>query len=134
MSVAQSFTQTTTGAIISIKVNANCKTRNIVYLMICKQCQKQYVGETKLPLNQRINLHRSDVNTHKLERSSIAEHIHTTGHTFPDISLCCIDHNPNWSDRTCKLCEIYWIRRLNTTQPHGINKSDEFRKSRKNNA
>jgi len=102
--------------------------------MTCKQCQKQYVGETKLQLNQRINLHRSDVNTHKLERSPIAEHIHTTGHTFSDISLCCIDHNPNWSDRTRKLREIYWIRRLNTTQPHGINKSDEFRISRQNQA
>ena len=31
--------------------------------MICKKCQKQYVGETKLQLNQRINLHRSNVNT-----------------------------------------------------------------------
>ena len=53
--------------------------------MTCKQCQKQYVGETKLQLNQRINLHRSDVNTHKLERSPIAEHIHTTEHIFLDI-------------------------------------------------
>ena len=43
---------------------------------------KQYAGETKLQLNQRINLHRSDINTHKLERSPIAEHIHMTGHTF----------------------------------------------------
>ena len=81
MSVTQSFTQTTTGAITNIKVNANGKTRNIFYLMTCKQCQKQYVGETKLQLNQRINLHRSDVNTHKLKRSPIADNIHTTGHT-----------------------------------------------------
>ena len=57
MSVTQSFTQTTTGAIINIRVKVNCKTRNVVYLMTCKQCQKQYVGETKLQLNQRINLH-----------------------------------------------------------------------------
>ena len=55
---------------------------------------KTDVDETKPQLNQRINLHRSDVNTHTLERSPIAEHIHTTGHTFSDISLCCIDHNP----------------------------------------
>ena len=65
MSVTQSFTQTTTGATINIKVNDICKTRNIVYRMTCKYCQNQYVGETKLQLNQRINLHRSDVNTHK---------------------------------------------------------------------
>ena len=118
MSVTHSFTQTSTGAIINIKVNANCKTRHLVYLMTCKQCQKLYVGETRLQLNQRINLHRSDVNTRKLERSPIAEHIHTTGHTFSDILLWCIDHNPNWSDQTRKLHEVSWIRRLNTTRPN----------------
>jgi len=68
---------------------------------------KQYVGETKLQLNKKINLHRSDVNTHKFERTPIAEHIHTTGQQFPDISLCCIDHNPNWSNQTRKLPEVY---------------------------
>ena len=94
----------------------------------------QYVAETKLQLNQRINLPRSDVNTRKLERSPIAEHIHTTGHILSDISLCCIDHNPNWSEQTRKLREVYWIRKLNTTQLQGINKSDEFRISRQNNA
>ena len=93
---------------------------------------KQYVGEIKLQLSQRINLPRSNVKTCKLERSPIAEH--TTGHTFSDMSLCCIDHNPNWLDQACKLREVYWIRRLNTTQPHGINKSDEFRISRQINA
>ena len=95
---------------------------------------KTVCSETKLQLNQRINLYISNVNTHKLERSPIAEHIHTNGHTFSDISLCCIDHNPNWSDRTRKFREIYWIGRVNTTQPHGINKSDEFRTSRQNSA
>ena len=43
---------------------------------------KQYVGEIKLQLNQRINLHRSDVNTHKLKRPPIAQHIYTTGTLF----------------------------------------------------
>ena len=29
-----------------------------------------------------------------------------------------------WSDDTRKARESYWIRRLNTMQPHGINKGD----------
>ena len=65
MCVTQSFTQTSTGATTNVEVNAYCKMRNIVYLMTCKQCKK--IGETKLQLNERINLHRSDVNTRKLE-------------------------------------------------------------------
>ena len=133
MSVTQSFIQTTTGAIINIKVNANCKTRNLVYLMTCKQCQKQYVGETKLQLNQRINLHRSDINTCKLERSPIVKHIHTTGHTLSDTSLCCIDHNPIGPTEPVNYAKFNGFVD-STPLPHGINRSDEFRISRKNNA
>ena len=40
------------------------------------------------------------------------------------VSLCCIDHDAQWSDDTRKARESYWIRRLNTMQPHGINKGD----------
>ena len=33
-------------------------------------------------------------------------------------------HDAQWSDDTRKARESYWIRRLNTMQPHGINKGD----------
>ena len=39
-------------------------------------------------------------------------------------SVCCIDHSPEWTDSTRKSRESYWIRRLNTLRPHGINKND----------
>ena len=39
-------------------------------------------------------------------------------------SVCCLDHNSGWTDKTRKQRESYWIRRLNTLNPSGINKGD----------
>ena len=33
-------------------------------------------------------------------------------------------NDAQWSDDTRKARESYWIRRLNTVQPHGINMGD----------
>ena len=46
------------------------------------------------------------------------------GHGFQNLPLSVIDHDAQWSDDTRKARESYWIRRLNTMQPHGINKGD----------
>ena len=37
----------------------NCKTENLVYLMKCKLCGFQYIGETKNRLHIRFNGHRN---------------------------------------------------------------------------
>ena len=48
------------GASVNLKKQTNCKTANIIYLITCTQCDKQYVGETKRALNERMNGHCSD--------------------------------------------------------------------------
>ena len=56
---------------------------------------------------------------------SVVEHFHLQNYDFNShVSLCCIEHDAQWSDDTRKAREIYWIRRLNTIQHHGINKGD----------
>jgi len=63
--IAQTFKS---GAISTIKGCHTCKTSNAVYLMTCNVCNKQYVGETSMALNKRINLHRSDWKTRQFIR------------------------------------------------------------------
>jgi hypothetical protein len=92
--------------------------------MTCKQCEKKYVGETKMTLALRMNLHRSDWRTKKFNRSPVAEHFSLEGHTFSDIDLCCIEFNNSWTDTQRKDRETYWIRRLDTLKPSGINKGE----------
>ena len=109
----------------SLAYDTDCTTENVVYLISCSSCNKQYVGETKGPLNKRMNGHRDDWRHRRFERSPTAEHFHSADHDFlSNASVCCLEHNKEWSDSTRKLRESYWIRRLNTLCPFGINKGD----------
>ena len=114
------------GATSSIKGTFRCKKMNAVYLIGCKACKKQYVGETRQALNKRVNLHRSDWKIRKFNRSPVAEHFSAAGHSFEDVELCVIEAKETWSDPQRKERETYWIRRLCTIQPPGINKNDVF--------
>ena len=106
------------GATVRLRQNTDCTTENVVYLISCSSCNKQYVGETKGPLNKRMNGHRDDWRHRRFERSPTAEHFHSADHDFmSNASVCCLEHNKEWSDSTRKLRESYWIRRLNTLCP-----------------
>ena len=39
--------------------NLNCKTTNVIYLVSCRLCNKQYVGETKREFGERMREHKN---------------------------------------------------------------------------
>ena len=39
----------------SARVSANCRTSSIIYLIQCRKCKMQYVGETENSLHLRMN-------------------------------------------------------------------------------
>ena len=70
----------------------NCHSQNIIYLMTCKGCNIQYVGETVTRLSERMNVHRTSttgckhvIEHHKSCKSSfnvqILEKLPGTGYT-----------------------------------------------------
>ena len=56
---------TTTGAQFRVKATADCGTSNVVYLIECRRCAFQYVGETENALRVRLTGHRSDLKAPK---------------------------------------------------------------------
>ena len=77
------FICTVTGKTYSIKVQLNCESNNIIYLITCSKCLEQYVGSA-VKFKTRFCIHKSDIKTKK-ERCGSARHFN---------SKCYHDTNP----------------------------------------
>lgn len=118
------FTSTVTKQSYSIRFPAMCTSSNIIYLITCTKCKKQYVGLTTKQLNTRINHHRSNIFQDKTIYLCI--HFNFPDHSINNLSVQVIDrvksinHNPL---QELRQLEMYWIHTLKTLQPRGLNSS-----------
>ena len=115
------FTSSVTGERFNLKLRASCKTSNIIYLIQCRRCGLQYVGETGQPLHYRMNGHRFDISHGRIDESPVAAHFNSEGHSETDLSVMVID--VCWKKDTIlrKIRESRWIRTLDTSWPSGMN-------------
>ena len=82
----ETFKSSVTGKMYKIKATVNCKTSNVVYVIQCNCCSKQYVGETENALHVRMNGHWSDINhpsciNHPRLEKPVAQHFNCNGHS-----------------------------------------------------
>ena len=115
------FVNEVTGEWFTIKLRASYKTNNIVYLIKCKRCGLQPVGESRQPLHKGMNSHRYDVTHGRIDGSPVATHFRSDRHCESDLSVCVI--NRMWTEDTIrrKNWESRWIRTLGTLSPRGMN-------------
>merc|ERR1712105_399703 len=52
------------------KQSVDCQTKNLIYLISCKKCQTQYVGETARTLQSRISEHLGYIKNQKLTKAT----------------------------------------------------------------
>lgn len=102
-----------------IKNNCNCNSKNLVYLITCKICGIQYVGETGGPLRERLNNHRSDVKTKK--QTPIGIHFNSENHSFGDLEITVIDLLDTEKIYARRDAEYSWQLKLGTIYPQGLN-------------
>ena len=119
-----SFESHVTGRSYKILGDTSCHTNNCIYLISCKVCGKQYVGETG-DLRRRINNHRSTIKTKRIQEP-VAEHFNLAGHKWQDMSVVVIDHNAHWTYTGRKHKEKFWMHRLKSFRPQGMNKMNDF--------
>ena len=113
-------TSKSTGRKYNIKATLTCKSKNLVYLISCKRCGLQYIGETENALHIRMNGHRSDIRTKKLDKP-VAAHFCQSDHSAEDLEVRGIEKiHENNTDRR-KRRESYWIFTLKTLAPQGMN-------------
>jgi hypothetical protein len=53
----------------------------------------------------------------------LSRHLRSTDHhdSFGKLKVTIIDHNPKWDDKSRQERESFWIRKLKTLSPNGIN-------------
>jgi hypothetical protein len=104
----------------------NCMTENVVYLISCKVCDLQCVGETKNSIQKRFTGHRSHINSGK-SNQLVHNHFHKENH---DLSNCLIipiekieraDLNEREITRLRLDREKFWTQTLQTAYPLGLN-------------
>ena len=114
------FTSHYTGKIYSLRTAATCKSRDVVYLLQCRRCGLQYVGETEQALNERLNSHRLDINR-KSKDKPVATHFNLPGHCTADLQVMVINQLQGNDTVLRKIREARWITTLRTVSPGGLN-------------
>jgi len=59
-----------------IKSNMNCRSKHIIYALICKHCSEFYIGQTGCEMRQRMTVQRQQIRTDHLRFLPISKHIH----------------------------------------------------------
>ena len=110
-------------------VGANCQSNNLIYLISCKKCPAQYVGETYRKLGTRMSEHMNDVT--KKHDTTVAHHFSSNGHCkgdmiFEVISYVYLHIPPNSPEGIDirRSVEKKWIHKLKTSQYPGLNVLD----------
>ena len=125
------ITSKTTGQKFITMKNTNCQTSNIIYLISCKTCGIQYVGQTKKRLITSFQGHYYDIKNHN--DTTVSRHFNKCPSSLPtsfgglEISILSFVKSPANSkagqmerDRE----EKRWIHRLATVVPKGLNLMD----------
>ena len=104
-----------------IRYSFTCTSSNLIYLITCTKCNKQYVGLTTQQLNVRINHHRTNIITKK--HIHICQHFNQPDHSLSHLSVQPIDRPNSDQDTSQELqtLERYWIYTLRTKHPQGLN-------------
>ena len=105
----------------NLKQNIACKSKNLIYLITCRKCKKQYVGQTSRTLAERINNHLSCIRKHK--STPISLHFNMPDHSLNDFNIQGIEliESKNNIAELLTNKENYWQHTLQTIFPLGIN-------------
>ena len=129
ISITEEFASFTTKKTYKINYSFDCTEKCLIYLVSCKSCGKQYVGNTTGHFRSRWSNYKSDVrkaesgDMENVKQKFLQSHFLQRDYQgFKDVEVCLIDKTQA-SDPTKR--EFYWMRTLRTLYLDGLNiKSD----------
>ena len=113
-----SVTSHSTGKSVRLPANTNCTTIDAVYMIECRACGIQYVGQTSDSILTRLRQHLRDIRMND-EYKAVSVHFNSEGHSPNDVIILGLD---TATDLNARLrLEEAWIHVMNTIQPRGLN-------------
>ena len=98
---------------IDINCSVDCSTKNVIYMLGCRKCPQQYIGETERMLKERFLEHRSYVSTNNQTKSTGA-HFTSKGHSISDMEIIIVEKMFNQDPQYRKQREKLYIQKFNT--------------------
>jgi len=104
-----------------IRDQLSCDSTDIIYLITCTKCGKQYIGETGRPLRERASNHKSAIRNKT--NTPIGIHFNTHGHSILNFNITPIEKmiNQSKSNEIRRKRESFWQNKLETIHPNGLN-------------
>jgi hypothetical protein len=96
-----------------------CNSQNVIYLIKCQFCNLHYIGQTKRTLRERLNNHRSDINTKK--QTAVAIHFNSPGHNLQHLKIAVVESLNNKTVQEKLNIEKNWIKTIKSYYPLGLN-------------
>ncbi|MCP4585891.1 GIY-YIG nuclease family protein, partial [Pseudoalteromonas sp.] len=106
--------------IVPIDSDLACRTFSVIYIVTCRKCGMQYIGQTSRALKDRVLEHRRSIIKGSLD-TYLTKHFRTAGHTVDDFSVQIAEVVTDKKDLCIR--ELFWIKLLNTAYPCGLNDS-----------
>ena len=141
---SHNFKSWSTDNIYPMKGQFNCASSNLIYLITCKGCNKQYVGETERQLRKRFLEHRRAV-LNLDETYAVAKHFKECHLFYPvgplhrkevAITITPLEQIPDQGSPDANKAkrldrEYFWIDTLETFSPYGLNDDKTMTKTSK---
>lgn len=126
-----SITSRTTGKEFNLPEKLNCGSEGVVYVIQCKHCHIQYVGQTSLSLRARFNAYRGSLN--RKDETPVINHFMVCNPDPEDymagmrITPIAQVHAPDTNEVINTLLDLEqsWITTLGTVLPQGLNLKEQ---------
>ena len=108
-----------TNVTVQLSKHHTCNDRNIVYIINCKKCKQQYIGETDKTVRERMLQHLGYVRREETSQAT-GFHFNQPGHKMSDMSISVFERINNHDPQYRKTRESYWIEQFDLLRK-GIN-------------
>ena len=105
---------------VELSKHFDCTTRNIVYIIECRKCGDQYIGQTMHSLKDRFLDHLGYARREEVEKAT-GGHFNLPGHKLSDMSISVLEKVKEKNTFYRESRESYQIENFNL-QRKGINK------------